>query len=119
MKTIFLTLVFLAFTSCLFAQTTDTSKVEQYCELVATGRLLSKKVTIAIDYGETASIWKDQRIKDDEGKVAKFNSVVDALNYMARNGWVLFNAYPIGDGGVLTYHFYFKKLFNKSEVDAQ
>jgi hypothetical protein len=38
----------------------DTSKVEQYCEVVATGRILSNKVTIDIDYGEARSIWKDK-----------------------------------------------------------
>ena len=29
----------------------DTSTVEQYCQLIATPRLLSNKVTIDIDYG--------------------------------------------------------------------
>lgn len=30
---------------------TDTSKIEQYCQVIATPKLLSNKVTIDIDFG--------------------------------------------------------------------
>lgn len=105
-----------------FAQT-DTSKVEQYCEVVATGRLFSKKVTIDIDYGEARSIWKDNRLKDEGGTVKKFNTVVDALNYLGKQGWKLVNAFPMIDGGTSSssssvYHFYFKREFLKSQAEA-
>ena len=81
---------FVSFTT--FSQT-DTSKIEQYCEIIATPRLLSNKVTIDINYGEAKSIWKDNRLKDDEGKLKKFNTVVDALNYMGKDGWIFVNAF--------------------------
>lgn len=71
----------------------DSSTIEQYCDVIATPRLLSNKVTISIDYGEEKSFWKDTRLKDDEGKLKKFNTVVDALNYMGKDGWMFVNAF--------------------------
>ena len=99
-----------------FAQR-DTSKVEQYAEIVATPRLLSNKVTIDIDYGEERSIWRDNRLKEDNGKLKKFNTTIDALNYMGREGWTLVNAFPVLVGGnSQVYHYVFKKSFTKAEA---
>ncbi len=91
--------------------------MEQYAEVVATPRLLSSKVTIDIDYGEERSIWKDNRLKNGEGKLKKFNTVIDALNYMGKEGWKLVNAFPITIGtNSQVYHYVFKKPFTKGEV---
>jgi hypothetical protein len=97
----------------------DTTKVEQYCEVVATSRMMSNKVTIDINYCEQRSIWRDHRVKDDEGKLVKFNSVVDALNYLGKEGWKMVNAFPIQVGsGPAVYHYVFKKVFPKSDTAA-
>jgi len=97
----------------------DTARVEQYCKMVATGRLLSSKVTIDIDFGEERKFFAgDTRMKDDvTGKLKKFNSVTDALNYLGLQGWVLVNAFPITEGSSNVLHFYFKKLYRKEEVN--
>lgn len=97
----------------------DTSKVQQFCEIVAAAKFLSNKVNIAIDYGEKSSIWKDQRVKDKDGEAKDFNSVIDALNYMGKNGWKLHAAYPISTGSVLVYHYVMYKLFDKSQVEEK
>jgi hypothetical protein len=94
----------------------DTSKVEQYCQIIATPRLLSNKVTIDIDYGDEKSFWHDTRLKTDAGKLKKFNTVIDAINYMSREGWIFMNAYPVRMGETEIYHFAFKKQFLKSEL---
>jgi hypothetical protein len=95
----------------------DTTKIEQYCAVVATPRLLSSRVTIDIDYGERRSVWNDNRLKTEEGKVKKFNTVIDALNYMGNNGWQLVNAFPISTGtNTYVYHYVFRKLFLRSEA---
>ncbi len=115
MKMIFLILSLTIFTSA-FSQ--DTTMVEQYCEVVATGRLLSNKVTIDIDYGEERSIWKDHRLKEEDGKLKKFNSVIDAVNYLGKNGWKLVNAFPVSEvNGPKVYHYVFKKEFVKSDTE--
>lgn len=99
---------------------TDTTKVEQYCQLIVTPRLLSNKVTIDLDFGEEKSFWRDTRLKTDGGKLRKFNTVIDALNYMGMEGWVFINAYPVHMGtGSEIYHFAFRKLFRKSELESQ
>lgn len=96
----------------------DTTKVEQYCQVVATARLLSNKVTIDIDYGEERSIWKDNRLKDETGKLKKFNSVIDAINYLGKSGWRLVNAFPVStSSGPMVYHYVFKKEFSKAETE--
>ncbi len=92
----------------------DSSKVEQYCQVIATPRLLSNKVTIDIDYGDEKSFWQDTRLKTDAGKLKKFNTVIDAINYMGRQGWIFINAYPVRMGETERYHFAFKKMFQAS-----
>lgn len=94
----------------------DTSKVEQYCQLIATPRLLSNKVTIDIDFGDEKSFWRDNRLKTDEGKIRKFNTIIDAMNYMGRDGWIFINAYPVQMGQTEIFHFAFKKQFLKSTL---
>jgi hypothetical protein len=108
---------------CLFAgfksMAQDTAKIEQYCQVVATARLLSNKVTIDIDYGEERSFWKDNRVKDEEGKLKKFNTIIDAINYLGKSGWKLVNAFPVSTGsGPMVYHYVFKKEFRKSEAES-
>ncbi len=95
---------------------TDTSKVEQYCQVIATPRLLSNKVTIDIDFGEEKSIWRDNRLKAEGGTLKKFNTIIDALNYMGREGWIFINAYPVHMGQTEIFHFAFKKEFPKSAL---
>ena len=96
----------------------DTSTVEQYCEVVATARLLSNKVTVDIDYGEQKSIWKDNRLREENGKLKKFNTIVDAINYLGKDGWKLVNAFPVSTvNGPMVYHYVFKKNFQKSETE--
>jgi hypothetical protein len=115
--TIIALILFSSFQS--FSQT-DADRVEQYAEVVATPRLLSNKVTIDIDYGEERSIWKDNRLKTEEGKLKKFNTTIDALNYMGKEGWKLVNAFPITVGtNSQVYHYVFKKSFSKSEADSK
>lgn len=94
----------------------DTSKVEQYCQVIAKPRLLSNKVTIDIDFGDEKSFWRDTRLKTEAGKIRKFNTIIDALNYMGREGWVFINAFPVRIGEAETYHFAFKKQFPRSET---
>lgn len=91
----------------------DTVRIEQYCQVIATPKLFSNKVTIDIDFGEEKSVWRDNRLKDYDGKIKKFNTVIDALNYMGQQGWIFINAYPVTIGQNTIYHFAFKKQFSR------
>ena len=106
-----------AFTTIKSFSRTDTSRVEQYSEIIATPRLLSNRVTIEVNYGEEQSLWKDNRLKSRGGKLKKFNLVIDALNFMGKEGWVFVNAFPVNIGTTQVYHYGFKKTFLRSEVN--
>ena len=97
----------------------DTTKVEQYCQVIATPRLLSNKVTIDIDFGEEKSFWRDSRLKTDGGKIKKFNTIIDAINYMGREGWIFINAFPVRMGETEIYHFAFRKQFSKDSFFSE
>ncbi len=96
----------------------DTTLVEQYARIEATPRLLSNKVVIDIDFGESRKFWDDTRLRDEEtGKLKKFNSTIDALNYMGSQGWTLVNAFPINantPNSTPVYHYYFKKMYKRN-----
>jgi len=102
----------------------DTSKIDNYCELVAQGKFMSNKISIDLDFGEGKNGWsfKNTKLKDEEtGKVRKFKSIVDALNYMGYRGWKLLNAFPVSEasgmgGDKSVYHFFFVKTFDRSEM---
>ena len=115
MKKILAIGVFLLVTFASYSQT-DTSKIEQYCQVIATPRLLSNKVTIDIDFGEQKNFWRDERLKSYDGKLKKFNTIIDALNFMGKEGWVFINAYPVFNGNINVYHFAFKKQFARSDI---
>ena len=69
--------------------------------VIATGKLFSNKVSIQVDFGQETSWWKGTHgdvIKDETGKIVNFNSVIDALNYMASQGWIFVNAYALSEG---------------------
>jgi len=116
MKKLMLIAISIFISSFLFAQS-DSSRIEQYCQVIATPRILSNKVTIDIDFGEEKSFWRDNRLKTYEGKLRKFNTIIDALNFMGKDGWKFINAYPVtNNNSVAIYHFAFKKEFMISEV---
>jgi hypothetical protein len=81
-----------------------------YCELVGYSKLLSKKVTVAIDYGQPKKfLGKAQKITDEKGKAISFHGMIAALNFMEKNGWKYVNHYAIGEGGKYVYHFLLKR----------
>lgn len=88
---------------------------EIYCEIV--GRevgLLKKKVEVNIDFGEAKgwieSLKGGNPMKDASGKIIRFNSMIDALNHMAKNDWLFVNAYSITVKNFNTYHYVMRKV---------
>jgi len=118
-KALFLISMFaLLFTVTIEAQTTTannpivdslTASQYTYCQIVGTGNLLGTKVTIELDFGQESKVFSDNRYKDENGKPVKFNSMVDAMNWMGNNGWEFCQAYAITTGNQNVYHFLLKK----------
>jgi hypothetical protein len=98
-----------------FAQT-DSGKVEQFCQIIARPRLFSSRVTIDMDFGGEKRFWKDTRLKSKQGQIKKFNTIVDAMNFMTKEGWTFVNAYPVKTYGLEIFHLAFKKLIDKRDL---
>ena len=84
-----------------------------YCEIVGTANLIGTKVTIQLDFGQENKFLADKRYKDADGKPIKFNSMVDAMNFMGNSGWEFCQAYTITMGQQNVYHFLLKKYSPK------
>lgn len=84
-----------------------------YCELLGTQALLSKKVTVQVDFGQQTKFFSDNRLVDEKGNVIVFNSMVDAMNYMGTMGWEFEQAYVVtlgsGAGASNVYHWLLSK----------
>lgn len=110
-KTITLS-VFLLFTLILKAQYTP-SQIDtnaRYCLILATKKLIGNGVTIDIDFGQPQKWWKNTtKLIDSTGNRILFNSVIDALNYMNKNGWEFVDAYAITIGNYHVYHYLMRK----------
>lgn len=119
MKKIILTAILLiAFTlSNMYSQDQPKpGKTFVYCELVGMGQLLSTKVTVMVDFGQKTKLFDDTRLKDADGKPIKFNSMVDAMNYMGKDGWQFVQAYIVTLSNQNIYHWLLKKEMDNSAI---
>lgn len=120
MRRILLILVVSFFSVSLMAQKAPSFV---YCEIVGFQKLLTNKITIKIDFGEHMKAFADNRIVDPAtGKPRVFNSMIDALNFMGKEGWEFVQAYNVPQGEVNYFHYLMKKPFadldeaEKSEI---
>ena len=93
-----------------------------YCEIIGQSHSLSNKVDVELDFGQASKFWTgDRSLYDENGKKIKFNSMLDAANYMGHRGWDLEIAYPIvtfsaGSSDSPEYHWVMSKMVTN---DAQ
>lgn len=69
------------------ASSTEPQERFSYCYMIVNRGL--RGVNIELDLGQERGLLTDMRLKDAEGAVKKFDSVIDALNYMGQDGWEL------------------------------
>ncbi len=93
-------------------------KHKVYCELLGQGKIFSTKVNVSIDFGQATSIWRqelDHYLVDENGEKIKFNSMVDAMNYMGRLGWEFEQAYVVTTNQQNVYHWLLSKEVSSDE----
>ncbi len=92
-----------------------------YCIIDGNTKFMTNKVVIRIDFGDNISSYADNRMKDPKtGKPMVFNSMVDALNFMGKQGWEFVQAYADMNSGTTSgYHFLMKKPFNELDKETQ
>lgn len=84
----------------------------EYLEIVVTSRELSDKVNVEIDFGQDTNFFsgsKQARIEDEDGKRIKFNSMIDALNFMDKNGFEFVQAYVVNTDDDTICHYLMKR----------
>ncbi|MBR6196411.1 MAG: hypothetical protein IKQ72_02300 [Bacteroidaceae bacterium] len=110
MKRILTSILFLLVIMCSYAQTK-----RYYCEVKGIENEHSG-LKIILDFGNQASynMWGDlsdklKFVDEKNGKVIKFNSMVDAANYMVEKGWQFQQAYSSTYRGNPIIHWIFYK----------
>jgi len=85
--------------------------------IVGTKVPFKKKVTVQVDFGQGINGWKPKEsvLKDNKGKPIKFESMIDALNYMSGQGWRFVDAYAITAGNQNVYHWIMSKTVEGEE----
>lgn len=88
-----------------------------YSELVGYSNLLGTKVTVEIDMGKSKGILglNTSFLVDEKGKPIKFNSMVDAMNYMGDKGWEFCQAYVVNSSNGGVYHWLLKQTIRKGD----
>lgn len=80
-------------------------------QIVGTSKFLSTKLTIKLDFGQYDKLFssKEYQVKDADGKCMEFNSMIDALNFMTKNGFEFVQAYAINVSNQNVYHYLLRK----------
>lgn len=83
----------------------------EYVQIVGTKKPFTQKVTVEIDFGQENKLFtnKDTRVVDEHGNNLIFNSMIDALNFMSKNGYDFVTAYTVTLGDQNVYHYLLKK----------
>ena len=112
MKRILLSITITLFVLVSQAQTVNDIPITdidvEYVQIVGTSKMFSTKLTIQIDFGQRTKFFssgKETIVKDEMGKTLEFNSMIDALNFMAKNGFEFINAYTITISNQNVYHY--------------
>jgi hypothetical protein len=88
------------------------NQTEQYCQVIGTcSNIFCTKLVIQVDYGNFGSKLRERNglVIGEDGKVEKFTSMIDALNYMNNEGWIFVNAYVITVNNQNVYHYVLKR----------
>lgn len=69
-----------------------------YCQLICTNPAPLNRASVIIDYGQrfVSTGFNRQRIAGPDRQVINFNSTIDALNFMIRQGWELVTVQVLG-----------------------
>lgn len=93
-----------------------------YCELLGINKNvlgIGNKISVEVDFGEEKNFWgNDGRdiLVDDQGKEIKFNSMVDAMNFMGERGWRFQDSYVVTIGGHNVIHWLLYKEIKEGEL---
>lgn len=110
MKKLLFVLALLLFTSISSFSQEKSTKEYVYCDMICVLKPFSKNYSFVLDYGQYLRWFDETRMKNDStGNLEKFNSMMDGLNYMARKGWELQQAYAVSEASRVVHHYIFRR----------
>ena len=116
MKTTFLTIIIAFMSLAMNSQTVNDTPIAEidveYIQIVGTSKLMSDKVKIEIDFGQDTKFFssnKDTMVKAADGSNMQFNSMIDALNFLSKNGYSFVQAYAFAVNNQNVYHYLMRK----------
>ena len=113
-KIIILALIIFGFSN-VYSQTVNgipLSEIDvEYVEIVGSSKMTSNKLTISLDFGQENKVFsnKDTDLRDEDGKKKTFNSMIDALNFMSKNGYKFIDSYALSTGNQSVYHYLLRR----------
>jgi hypothetical protein len=97
----------------------EDGKYPVYCDLKAYNFWGVGKVKVMLDMGAVSNGGGSfESLYGEEGKQIKFNTVMAAVNYMAKKGWILDKTYYVteGAGRAVLHYVLVKRVKNDSEI---
>lgn len=91
---------------------------EVFCEILGTYlNITASRIRIEVDFGEEQrNRWSNENVLyDSSGKPMKFNTMVDALNYLSQFGWKFKSAYYVGLTNSQVVHWLMSKEVENDE----
>ena len=115
MREIFLFIALSIFAFTLKAQTVNGVLIKdidvEYVQIIGEFKPFRTKLMIRIDFGQKIKLFSsgdESFIKDKDGQVLDFNSMIDALNFMSKNGFEFVTAYVATIDTQNVYHYVLK-----------
>lgn len=119
MKKILIIIAILGLAMTGYAQETDTIQSTKtktvFAQIMGINKNvlgIGNKLSVEIDFGEEKNFWGNDgrnEVVDENGKEKKFNSMVDAMNFMGERGWVYTDSYVITVGQQHVIHWLLQK----------
>ena len=82
----------------------------EYCEMRGEPVYGGNKMTVTVDVGQERRKLEDLRLRDEETrKIRVFNSMIDALNLLRKEGWEFVQGYASFDGQYVMHHWILKR----------
>lgn len=97
----------------------EDGKYPVYCDLKAYNFWGVGKVKVMLDMGAVSNGGGSfESLYGEDGKQIKFNTVMAAVNYMAKKGWILDKTYYVteGAGRAILHYVLVKRVKNDSEI---
>jgi len=92
----------------------ENKNIEIFCDLISTRKFLGREENLTINYGTRDSLWtSDKMFSLLASDLKKYNSVIDALNYMGSEGWQEISSYSTSNNSYIVKHYVLKKEIKK------